>query len=321
MSECYLIVTHSGRIRCLLDKFRSDINKKIGKLGNWGSLVLSFDVDGNITIQVLSSGVKSKKIKNMDKVNIPKRDDKGFDWWKDKRLYIVRHGVASHNVLKTKGKTSISGVPDAIMGTINKSSQSINGMKDTGLVEFGEHHNVKDVKTTVDNVNGHLGVNKINTLFSSDLLRTRQTMYHLLNNGLKIEFGKHKIHVVPCSHEVAYTTFTSCDYHYTTAMENLVNPKSTDPFKCNRLFTVDWSYYDKFYKNKWSGSRRNRMHFTGNKCNNTNMMTGIMKIIERENPPVKKGGSVYTKRKYRGTRRKSKKRKKSISKKSTFKKY
>uniref|UniRef100_A0A6C0BQI0 Uncharacterized protein n=1 Tax=viral metagenome TaxID=1070528 RepID=A0A6C0BQI0_9ZZZZ len=320
MSECYLIVTHSGRIRCLLDKFRSDINKKIGKLGNWGSLVLSFDVDGNITIQVLSSGVKSKKIKHTE-VNIPKRDIVN-NWWYGKRLYIVRHGVASHNVLNKKGKMSLSGVPDAIMGTINKSSQSINGMKDTGLVEFGEHHKVKNVKTTVDNVNEHLGVNKINTLFSSDLLRTRQTMYHLLNNGLKIEFGKHKIHVVPCSHEVTHNPGKNCDDQFFNAMENLVNPKSTDPFKCNRLFTVDWSYYDDFYNKKWSGSRINRRQFfTENKCKTTDMMEGIMKIIERENPPVKKGGSVYTKRKYRGTRRKSKKRKKSISKKSTFKKY
>lgn len=238
MSECYLIVTHSGRIRCLLDKFRSDINKKIGKLGNWGSLVLSFDVDGNITIQVLSPGVNSKKIEHMNEVKFTKRDIV-VDWWQGKRLYIVRHGVASHNVLTKKGK----------MGYINKFSQSINGMKDTGLVEFGEHHKVKDVKTTVDNVNEHLGVNKINTLFSSDLLRTRQTMYHLLNNGLRIEFGKHKIHVVPCSHEVKHRKpGKNCDYHYLNAMENLVNPKSTDPFKCNRLFTVDWSYYDDFYK-------------------------------------------------------------------------
>lgn len=262
------------------------------------------DVNNNIGDAVRDG---KYKIEKFEPINIP--NDKYLNVIDDISeyvFYIVRHGQATHNILKgTWNKLSTQGLGESY--------------KDTSLTDNG----IEQAKDIGMELNRILGGTAIDYCFASDLKRTRETIYYM-NDGLK-ELAKanvaadndpvrdtipashsnislkdvslykylqqYPIIVLPCSHEIDYDTDylgRSCDNASAlsgTPNENISlcdEPNLRDRNnvdKCRIIqndvrANISWRHYADFYE----GTRK-RPGKKGNNCLNTDMIKQAMEYI------------------------------------------
>lgn len=221
-------------------------------------------------------------------------------------IYLVRHGQASHNLYS---------------GTFQKANIS-SSKQDTKLTDLGRNMAI-DAGAAI---NMDLGQNtKINYIFASDLIRTRETLLSLLGSIEQTHFHIKKtsesrdiveldVIILPCSHELLYVSDGNCDsatnmrqpftpenamsctnmnnYTYESAkyidcVRNVVSRKDNENKTIRVIF--DWNFYKNFYDNSYRGNLMNK--FSGNKkqCRKTSMIGVMMDIIgEKEQMGGKK---------------------------------
>jgi broad specificity phosphatase PhoE len=288
-----IIVTHNGRIRCLLDLLgfsnNTTINPKKQKFMN--CVILKLIVSSRyMSIEMIYQGDLSSE-GNYDMSNyftkLNSSTNKGIEeaGVNTYVFYIVRHGDGIHNKAKQEG-------------ILSKGIQIIRGLlKDASLTPIGENQG----KVAGEKLGEFKPV--INFLFSSDLKRTRQTLYKLLEGGKdNITFSPpnqkfNNITILPCSHELDYKS-EKCDGNQgITAQENEMSCSSitmcplTKTIKtdfCSYLppindsdsknLCLNWSYYSQFYGMDNGGSRK-KSGDKSQKCRDTNMIKQAISII------------------------------------------
>jgi hypothetical protein len=241
-------------------------------------------------------------------------------------FYIVRHGQAEHNVKNSMGISSTM------------------GMKyDTNLTDLGKDQ-AGNAAIELDNILKEKNDNTIDVFFSSDLVRSRQTIQTMISEMSTSYTEKpniiessdsesslspipdQTIIVLPCASEVetvgdgtgncdsanaigglARENYPNCTKVY---IDNLVSP-------CNSIdkFKFDWSFYLSFYNGL---TRRdymnpvNRFNSKRRKCRDTNMISCAIEYLEKSEQlprPVTPGGAKRRKATKKRTRKtKSKKR-------------
>ena len=188
-------------------------------------------------------------------------------------FYLIRHGQAAHNVLKGMSKK---------WGSIAVSST----YKDTSLTNAGVQQAIEigqKLQVTLDEQQ-----QKIDYLFASDLKRTRQTLYYILQPMDSDPALRHKqINILPCSEELNYTANKNCDSsQWVTPNENisLCNPfkdyaKAGLPDLCQneRGNYVSWKNYTAFYG---TGTRSNPGKYKPQLCRDTDMIKQAILYIQ-----------------------------------------
>jgi hypothetical protein len=188
-------------------------------------------------------------------------------------FYLIRHGQAAHNVLKGMSKK---------WGSIAVSST----YKDTSLTNAGVQQAIEigqKLQVTLDEQQ-----QKIDYLFASDLKRTRQTLYYILQPMDSDPALRHKqINILPCSEELNYTANKNCDSsQWVTPNENisLCNPfkdyaKAGLPDLCQneRGNHVSWKNYTAFYG---TGTRQNPGKYKPQLCRDTDMIKQAILYIQ-----------------------------------------
>ena len=256
-----IIVTHNGKLRCLLDKlgFSDNQNYNIREKKFKNCVILKLQITSNqMSIEMIDQGDLSKEdnynmkpyFTSFDKTlnhGLPKAGDNTFIF------YLVRHGDGYHNKAKQLGSTE--------------------KIIDPSLTEIGEEQCIQVGRKLKD-----LQIN-FNFLFVSELVRTRQSLRKILQGGiifkpLNEEFNK--VIVLPCSRELVYDS-DSCDVNQATTQENemLCDPlKLVNPDYCTKLdnLDIDWSYYLNFHGNQNIKRSAN--------CKDTEMISEAIKIIK-----------------------------------------
>ena len=298
----YLLCTHNSRIRCLIKRYFSesnDINKIKFKNCAIFKLSISFKND-DINLKLVYGGDVDKKKLEKHKYFVPVKDHKNEVEFKtvnckktillgkdedeyhkitnDIEIYIIRHGEGEHNV----------------GSFIKKHSQKDPSLTAKGIEQAsnGAKTYIKDYVLKNNNNNNSLQFNK---LFASKLYRTWETLINVLDDDMTNDTNK-KIIILPCSHELAYKPGKdgNCDANQRlggivpwTSPENIdkcsKNQKKTQCTKIeieikennkNLTYTIDWDYYNTFYKST-------------QKCRETNMIIEMINIIknlkEKEN--------------------------------------
>jgi hypothetical protein len=188
-------------------------------------------------------------------------------------FYLIRHGQAAHNVLKGMSKK---------WGSIAVSST----YKDTSLTNAGVQQAIEigqKLQVTLDEQQ-----QKIDYLFASDLKRTRQTLYYILQPMDSDPALRHKqINILPCSEELNYTANKNCDSsQWVSPNENisLCNPfkdyaKAGLPDLCQneRGNYASWKNYTAFYG---TGTRQNPGKYKPQLCRDTDMIKQAILYIQ-----------------------------------------
>jgi len=309
-----LICSHNSRIQCLLDKLRQRTIKirfqncavlrmSVTALACSVKLVYSGELSDNEKLKVSSKrpyyaiGVKSGYEFftpfgfNPNKLGLTIPEGKEYVF------YIVRHGQAEHNVKNSMGFSSTM------------------GMKyDTNLTELGEDQSV-NAAIELGNILKENGDDKIDVFFSSDLVRSRQTIQTMISEMSKSYTGKptpiesydsesslsssssqitspgKKMIVLPCASEVETVGdgTGNCDSVIGgLARENYPSCTKADIDKlvspCNSIdnFTVDWSFYLEFYNDL---TRRDYMiamnrFKSKRRCRDTNIISCAMEYFD-----------------------------------------
>ncbi len=316
-----LIVTHNGRMRCLLDTLgltdleinpNSEINPKKKKFMNCAVLKLTIDstnIDADLIIPgelAAGEGSPDTYFSTLKKtVGNSKIDTFG----KKFIFFIVRHGHGKHNLAKDRDAQNF--ITKKLQ--FNKAISSLSGsITDAELTNSDDQEKYPDIMKTNGEIQavksgeklGELG-QQIGFLFASDLKRTRQTLYKLLEGA----YSKNKIlgqnvrnvTILPCAHELDYNK-NGCDGKQgMTAPENVMNcelskvkmctgtekisnidycssiplvAKDENPFN----LCLDWNFYKTFY----DGSRKSRGSNTS-QCRITNMIQEAILIILNPN--------------------------------------
>lgn len=305
-----VIVTHNGRIRCLLRTIDPTIDVKKTKFKNCCVLRFSLDNTKQIAeLEMIHPGELSKtstekryyvndmdSMDNMDntiktaknEASFTKRTYVGNDYirvirnlgldtiardTKTYSFYIVRHGEGTHNVASQFGK---------ILGFV------ANTYMDPVLTSDGE----KQAVNAGAALKKHLkksGQSLINFLFCSDLRRTRETL-----DNMNLHTDEHKrmmqTHILPCSHELDYDVEPNQNKCYedtflsVLADENKMScylMESSDGKHCKRTdkgYFVNWIYYKKQYEGKA------RSYFHKNEvCSVKTMLSHAINIINDPN--------------------------------------
>jgi len=313
-----ILTTHQSRLRCFLYKYIKqsyDLQKKkeqvridkfkVDRFQN--GCILKFVITSlNINIELIHNGEidekkpshtyyvtpettqplsKKYQIKVFKPINIENND---YEVENDTYIfYLIRHGQASHNIIKG----------------IKKKISSLIGKKDTKLTENGKLQAFRSGKSLGNVEKGDI------FLFSSDLQRTRQTMIHFLKGlGSKQFLGKIII-ILPCSHELMYNKTLNCDKNQILSPnENQMNCTNVNNCKTIEKYKINWDYYGIFYKGTRSKSKGKRK-----RCKNTNLIIEAIQIIKNEN-------EIRETKSKKKTKTKSKKKTKTKSKKKTKKK-
>ena len=235
---------------------------------------------------------------------------------------MVRHGQAEHN-LYTK--------------------TTIKRKTDTSLTDFG-------VKTTKDAgiaINSDLN-GKIEYYFASDLIRTRETFSGILNGITLGNLSFKKINninvidiiILPCSHELAFSSdgqcdetsnaaqlFTSENNMSCTKLNNYLPDTVANEYKNCVTFNSDtsdakvikininWEYYTRFYNNSYRYIDKNPFKKKqGERCRDTSMIEQAISIITNVLPRDKNDNFVtmenYERLQGGRNRRKTRKRRK-----------
>ena len=237
-------------------------------------------------------------------------------------FYLVRHSQAEHN-LYTK--------------------TTIKRKTDTSLTDFG-------VKTTKDAgiaINSDLN-GKIEYYFASDLIRTRETFSGILNGITLGNLSFKKINninvidiiILPCSHELAFSSdgqcdetsnaaqlFTSENNMSCTKLNNYLPDTVANEYKNCVTFNSDtsdakvikininWEYYTRFYNNSYRYIDKNPFKKKqGERCRDTSMIEQAISIITNVLPRDKNDNFVtmenYERLQGGRNRRKTRKRRK-----------
>jgi len=271
-----VVVTHNARMRCFLeDVIKKQMNEyrltnlvkeirfknssilllRIMKTGDTYTTELSLVYDGIVNkpkpgAYFVSSPVteNSGKIKYIQfKTVIPDlKIDMAINH--NYSIYIIRHGEATHN------------------------KATVNIYRDTNLTKDG-------INQAVSVTSFFNSFNKIDYFFSSSLIRTRETIEHIIRGLNKNIYNNKKIIVLPCSHELYYNEAGNCDENASfkpVPPENIKKCSGQDDLKCNKIdyccktpsMSIDWSYYQDFYK-------------TQKKCRDTNMIKLLISYVEK----------------------------------------
>ena len=265
-----IIVSHNGKIRCLLDKLgfsdNENFNTKIKKFKN--CVILKLEITSNqMSINMVDPGDLSKEDKYSMKPYFTSFDkilNYGIEEVENNKFifYIIRHGDGTHNKAK-----------------IRRTNEKI---IDPSLTKIGEEQCIQVGKKL-----SYLQVN-FNFLFVSELVRTRQSLYKILQGGIIFSpfyDQLNKVIVLPCSRELVYNS-KNCDVDEVTTQENdmLCNPVITEnPDYCHFLppvddinannLTIDWSHYFNFH-----GVQNIRRSAN---CKDTEMISEAIKIIKK----------------------------------------
>lgn len=280
-----LLVTHNGRIRCLLDLIKmpaiDERTKKEIRFMNCCILLLSITKDGytlsleyegNLAKESLEKAKKEgrkyySKTKNDDifvefkeqtKPNTSLLQDIGD---KTYNFYIIRHADGVHNSMKAFEKAFSSNVTDAEL--------SNEGIKQAEIAkEF-------------------LKTSQIDYLYVSDLKRTRQTLAILIKD--KNEIKSTEVVVLPCAHELDYVKGGLCDgdQGIKGALSYENKPKcSTDNKICTDVccrvnnLPINWSLYRAFYD---EGTRIAHGQ-NAKRCRDTNMIKQALEHMKQMMP-------------------------------------
>ena len=188
-------------------------------------------------------------------------------------FYLIRHGQAEHNVLKGMSKKW------AALAVSSK-------YKDTSLTNIGVQQAIQigqKLQVILDQQH-----QKVDYLFASDLKRTRQTLYYILQPMDSDPALRHKqINILQCSEELTYTANKNCDNgQWTTPNENisLCNPfkdyaKAGLPDLCQneRGNHASWKNYTAFYG---TGTRSNPGKYNPQQCRDTDMIKQAILYIQ-----------------------------------------
>jgi hypothetical protein len=188
-------------------------------------------------------------------------------------FYLIRHGQAEHNVLKGMSKK---------WGALAVSS----AYKDTSLTNTGVQQAIQigqKLQVILDEQH-----QEVDYLFASDLKRTRQTLYYILQPMDGDPALRHKqINILPCSEELNYTANKNCDSsQWATPNENisLCNPfkdyaKAGLPDLCQneRGNYASWKNYNAFYG---TGTRSNPGKYKPQLCRDTDMIKQAILYIQ-----------------------------------------
>ena len=188
-------------------------------------------------------------------------------------FYLIRHGQGEHNVLKGMSKK---------WGALAISSK----YKDPSLTNTGVQQAIEigqKLQVILEQQN-----QKIDYLFASDLKRTRQTLYYILQPMDSDPALRNKqINILPCSEELTYTANKNCDSsQWATPNENisLCNPfkdyaKAGLPDLCQneRGNHVSWKNYTAFYG---TGTRQNPGKYKPQQCRDTDMIKQAILYIQ-----------------------------------------
>jgi hypothetical protein len=188
-------------------------------------------------------------------------------------FYLIRHGQAEHNVLKGMSKK---------WGALAVSS----AYKDTSLTNTGVQQAIQigqKLQVILDEQH-----QEVDYLFASDLKRTRQTLYYILQSIDSDPALRHKqINILPCSEELNYTANKNCDSsQWATPNENisLCNPfkdyaKAGLPDLCQneRGNYASWKNYTAFYG---TGTRKNPGKYKPQLCRDTDMIKQAILYIQ-----------------------------------------
>jgi broad specificity phosphatase PhoE len=253
-----IIVTHNGKLRCLLEKlgFSDNENYNTRKKKFMNCVILKLQITSNqMSIEMIDKGDLSKDDKydtSLYFTSFNKILDHGLQKVGDNTFifYLIRHGDGTHNRAK-----------------IRETNEKI---IDPSLTEIGIEQCIETGRKLADL--------NFNFLFVSELVRTRQSLYYILKGGINfkpIDEKFNKVIVLPCSRELVYDS-DSCDVNQATTQENemLCNPLESDnPDYCTKLgdLTIDWSYYLKFHGDQIIRRSAN--------CKDTEMISEAIKIV------------------------------------------
>jgi hypothetical protein len=188
-------------------------------------------------------------------------------------FYLIRHGQGEHNVLKGMSKK---------WGALAVSSK----YKDPSLTNTGVQQAIEigqKLQVILDQQN-----QKVDYLFASDLKRTRQTLYYILQPMDSDTALRHKqINILQCSEELNYTPNKNCDSsQWATPNENisLCNPfkdyaKAGLPDLCQneRGNYASWKNYTAFYG---TGTRNSPGKYKPQQCRDTDMIKQAILYIQ-----------------------------------------
>ena len=292
-----IIVTHNGRIRCILSDIMRSISYPINhrlKFKNCCILLLSLSK----TKGLLSSSLKLIYPGEVNGKNHHHYESSDIDYDFDHQqtelilrilyirqedicgsinFFIVRHGEGFHNTVGLLGKAAgvLSGETHDALLSEDGYNQSINAGR--FLNEYILRNNIF-----------------INNLFCSDLRRTRQTLGYMLLTITNILTDVKQIIILPCAHELDPKNGGNCDSKQGlfTAPENqmICSTGLDEDGQCDSLccfvsndevsIPVNWKHYLEFY----GGHRRGIMSIyeTVCHCKNTSMFSMAMCIIENK---------------------------------------
>ena len=292
-----ILVTHNNRIRCLLDSLNinSGTNAKFKNCAilklviTQDSLSISLVYEGQLNqttsvskdkyfsnigntdehFHTYTTGYKKEFTQVLQDLNSNESDFAGLKPV-NHTFYIIRHGDGKHNEAKANG-TKIN---KTVLGLLEDAK--LTGPGEVQAINAG-HALLRDLQNT-----------KVNYLFASDLIRTRQTLkfiYDIIKDNLEMQ--NKKVYIVPCSHELDFKKTKkslygnqkqSCDaQQQILAQENRMSCKDfskTDCVHTDGLYN-DWGYYWKFYG---KGSR-SAPGTTKQQCRNTSVIKQMLNII------------------------------------------
>lgn len=294
-----ILVTHNGRIRCLLSDIikntRFNIDHRM-KFKNCCVLLFSITKRYNVlssSLQLIYEGQVNDEDNyfNSSDINFifTNRETHGIlEELKIKpndidgivNYFIIRHGEGFHNTVGLLGKAAgmFSGQTlDALL-----SEEGFNQAINAG--EFiNEYFNVRKIY--------------INNLFCSDLKRTRQTLGYILLKLSKNLLDVQEMIVLPCSHELDPKKGGACDSKQTlfTAPENQItcsigsmedNDENCDSLCCfisngASKIPINWKYYLEFYNGHRRGIKTTIEGIC--QCSNTSMLSLVLCIISGKN--------------------------------------
>jgi broad specificity phosphatase PhoE len=276
-----IIVTHNGKLRCLLDKlgFSDNENHNTREKKFMNCVILKLEITSNqMSIKMIDQGNLSKDDKyslkpyftTFDKIldnGLPEVGNNKFIF------YLIRHGDGTHN------KAKIRGTNEKII------DPSLTKIGEEQCIEVGRKLSAHLENWTLD-PQGKAANSEVNFLFVSELVRTRQSLYYILKGGIDFKpiYEKfNKVIVLPCSREIVYLT-DSCDVNQASTQENemLCNPEISENLDyCNNLppinlnsnnLLIDWSYYTDFHGIQNIKRSAN--------CKDTDMIRQAIKIIK-----------------------------------------
>jgi broad specificity phosphatase PhoE len=266
------MVSHGGRIKCLLKKlniYANDKNKSI-KFKNCATVLLKISKK-QINVSMFHSGELNHVKPNCKYfVNGAKKElyDTSFnkkeyydcddayhnilynlnlkqsDIIVDLNIYIVRHSEGYHNTLSLLDKIIY-----------------FNDIKDPSITNIGKSQSY-NIGEKMKNIN-------FDYYFVSDLKRTKETLNHMFTNI------DNNIFVLPCSHELQYFNNGASDGHQHLASLTKENQTAHKCSEHNCNDSLVWDYYHDFY----DGVRGDNILMKKCKCRDTNMISMCLFII------------------------------------------